>query len=207
MVYLEHKKSMIWCAETWNSREAATDSGPQTWWWVDHSVIRKELPGWRLHVGIDLRDHGAFISSSFCKAHFYELVQPAVEHYIHHIDRKFQGLGTEILTVLKFLPSVDTKIPQRYTCLSTLVRCVPSPEVLYSGQRHGLGAGKSSPNSFISNILICNMGTINYMGQLNGNVFGGIIHVMCKALLTIMSRVTLDYASRKRNHFRPDMWT
>lgn len=61
------------------------------------SIIRRELQGCRLHVGIDLRDYRVFISSSFCKAHFYELVQPAVEHYIHHIDRKFQGLGTKIL--------------------------------------------------------------------------------------------------------------
>lgn len=32
IVYLEHQKSRIWCVETGNSREVATDSGPKTWW-------------------------------------------------------------------------------------------------------------------------------------------------------------------------------
>lgn len=43
------------------------------------SILRRELHGGRPRVGIDLGNYEAFISSSFCKAHFYELVQQGVE--------------------------------------------------------------------------------------------------------------------------------
>lgn len=36
------------------------------------SILRRELQGYRPHVGVDLGNYGAYVSSSFCKAHFYE---------------------------------------------------------------------------------------------------------------------------------------
>lgn len=58
--------------------------------WVHY---QERATGYYPHVGTDLGNYGLFILSSFCKAHFYEWVQPAGEYYIHHRDRTLQGLG------------------------------------------------------------------------------------------------------------------
>lgn len=173
IVNLEHQKSRIWYVGAWNSRETATNASPKSWWWVNTPGVGcGEFMSQSYRAGfsmLDMGNYGAFIPSLFCKAHFYELVQPAVEHDIHHIDRKFQGLELRFLHFFHLQTPQWHKNPQRCTPLSTLARHTPSQEVQVGVIRHGPSSQKDRvcdspvpPISFRS--LICNMGTISHTG-------------------------------------------
>lgn len=101
--FLEYQENGIRCVGMWHSRDSQ-EVRPWDFVMSHHqwegggvslvqSIIRREFHSCQPHVGRDLGNYETFIPSSFRKAHFYEQVQPAVEHYTHHTDCKFQGVG------------------------------------------------------------------------------------------------------------------
>ena len=95
-LFLEYQENGICCVGMWRSRDSqeirpwdlvmSQRRGVGEWGSLVQSLIRREFPSCQPCFGIDLGNYETFIPSSFCKAHFYEQVQPAVEHYIHHRD-------------------------------------------------------------------------------------------------------------------------
>lgn len=149
-------------------KRGSHSSGPGPRWWVHWGgkgvVMVQPNPAESFGAGVSmLKQIRGITETSFCKAHFYDLVQPALEHYFHHIDRKVHGLGLRFFN--SFHPRTSPWHPNPRRCISLLACARPylgKSQVVVQGM--SLGARKtrvsdSPPPPLRFRFLICNMET------------------------------------------------